>query len=484
MTASLTSFGAWLLPLVVGFVLFRSQWLWPLLVVSATLQAPAVISLNLGAGAPIYGLTAFSLVGAAVLISSIAQWQHFSLASVFKGSAGFNLGLWLAYGGIAMAGAVLLPHLFEGTPVYLLLQKDSFESGPSGLRSTLSNLAQAGNLLLLMLLLFSVRLQRPDPELPRRLLAGYGVALVASALIGLQQRLAWQGVVPMLDVFWTSNPVYAQNFVSYAGSIARVSWPFTEPAYGSAWYAAVFGGYLAVFFVRRSDVAALLGMLVAAFALLNSLGATGFMAIGAYALVLSVMLAIVFIKLAALRWQLAYQTALASLVLACCALAIFLVLRHYSLLAQAQSALNNLLVGANPTIWGDIRPTTNWHALNVLRDTYGLGAGLGSNRASSYMASLFSNTGLPGGLVFLAALGHLGLMLLRVAFGVDSRVDRGGVFFLGALVAASIAVGIAIPDQNWPVYWVLIISAFAWVSQRQSIAPAPSAPSHAANPAS
>jgi hypothetical protein len=484
MTASLSAFGALLLPLVVGFVLFRRPWLWPLLVVSATLQAPAVINLGFGGGAVSYGLTAFNLVAVALLLSGSVQWRQARLGALFQGSAGLNLRLWLAYGGMALAGSVVLPQIFANTPVYLLLQKDSFESGPTALRWTLSNLAQAGNLLLLLLLLVYVRLQQPDPAMPKRLLTSFGVALVASALIGLQQRLAWQGVVPMFDTFWASNLIYAQNFVSYAGPIARVSWPFTEPAYGSAWYATVFGGCLAVFFIGRYGMVALLGMLFAAFALLNSLGATGLMAIGAYLLVLGCVLVIVFAKAATLRWQLVYQSALASLVLACCGLAVYLVLRHYSLLAQAQSAVNNLLVGANPTIWGDIRPVTNWHALSVLRDTYGLGVGLGSNRASSYLASLFSNTGLLGGLAFLAALGHLGWLLLRAVFGPDGKVDSGGVFFLGALVAASLAVGTAIPDQNWPVYWVLIISAFAWVNQWQSPVSASSGPSHAANPAS
>jgi hypothetical protein len=49
--------------------------------------------------------------------------------------------------------------------------------------------------------------------------------------------------------------------------------------------------------------------------------------------------------------------------------------------------------------------------LTLLRDSFGLGVGLGSNRASSYFASPFSNTGVLGGLMFLAALSHLGVTL-------------------------------------------------------------------------
>jgi hypothetical protein len=482
MTLSLTAFGVWLVPLVVGFIFFRRQWLWPLLVVSAVLQAPSVINIGLGQGAAHYGLTAFNLVAVVILFDSALRWRQVRRIDFFEGAAGLNLRLWLVYGGIAVAGSVVLPHLFKNVPVYLLLQKSSFEHGTSGLHWTVSNLAQAANLALMLLLLFCLRQQRADTKLVKRLLFGFGVALVGSALIGLQQRMAWQGVLPMFESFWASNPVYAQNFVSYAGPIARVSWPFTEPAYGSAWYAAVFGGCLGVFFFGPSGMVALLGMLIAAFALLNSLGATGFMAIASFLIAFGAVFVFTFAKFAPLRWRLGYQLVLGSLVMTCCALAIFLVLRHYNLLVQAKAALSNLLVGANPTIWGDIRPATNWHALAVLRDTFGLGAGLGSNRASSYLASLVSNTGVIGGLAFLIALAHLMVTLLKRL--TIAKIDTRAVFLLGALVAGTLSVVIAIPDQNWPVYWVLIISAFAWVSHQQQLpAPASIAPSRVANPA-
>ena len=466
MTTSLTTFGVIALPLVIGITLFKRQWLLPALVIASTLQAPSVFNIHYGQSDARYGLTVFSLIAIVINLSLIPQLKRlYAQREWLSGSAGMNLKLWLAYATIAMIGAALLPLIFSNTPVFLLIEKSSFEAGLLPLRWTLSNLAQSGNLTLLLGVLVYIRLHSEDQQLVKRMCAGLVIALVFSALIGLQQRLAWNQILPMMADFWTSNPAYAQNFTSYAGPIPRVSWPFTEPAYSSAWYAAMFGGCLVVFFAGKRTQLALLGMLIAGFALFNSLGATGIMAISLASLIGLLLWGLFFAKHPELRWKLAYQSVLAALVLSCCSLAIYIVLRHYSLLPNAQSALTNLLVGNNPTFWGDIRPETNLHALTLLRDSYGLGVGLGSNRASSYLASLFSNTGLIGGFMFLAALTHLGLTLINTQ--VTRKTQDTALLLLGALCTATISVAIAIPDQNWPNYWVFILASYAWISQSQ-----------------
>lgn len=464
MAASLTAFGVIALPLVIGITLFKQQLLLPALVIATTLQAPSVLNIDFGHGGLRYGVTAFSLIAIVIVLSLTRLVRRpYTRRDWLSGSAGLNLKLWLAYAAIAILGAALLPFVFANTPVYLLVAKDSFESGPAPLRWTLSNLAQTGNLVLLVGVLVYIRLHREDPQLLKRMLVGLAIALVLSALIGLQQRLGWHQILPMIADFWASNPAYAQNFISYAGPVARVSWPFTEPAYGSAWYAAMFGGCLVVFFAGRATQLALLGMLIAAFALLNSLGATGIMAIGVFGLIAVPLWLFFFARHPQLRWKLGYQLVLAALVLSCFALAIYIVLRHAGLLPNAQSAIANLLVGNNPTFWGDIRPQTNLHAWTVFRDSSGLGVGLGSNRASSYFASLFSNTGVLGGLVFLAALSHLGFALATAQTAI--KTQDAALFLLGALCTATIAVTIAIPDQNWPNYWVFILTGYACISQ-------------------
>jgi hypothetical protein len=464
MAASLTEFGIIALPLIIGITLLKRRWLLPALVVASTLQAPSVLNIDFEQSGMRYGVTAFSLVAIAIVLSLMPRLkQLYAHRDWLCGHAGRNLKLWLAYAGVALVGAALLPVIFGNTPVYLLIGKASFEAGPIPLRWTLSNLAQAANLVLLVGMLIYIRLHHGDRHLFRRMFTGLAIALVLSALVGLQQRLAWHQILPMMGDFWASNPAYAQNFISYAGPVARVSWPFTEPAYGSAWYAAMFGGCMVVFFAGKRSQLALLGMLIAAFALINSLGATGIMAIGMFGLVGVLLWVIAFVKHPQLRWTLGYQSVLAALVLACCSLAVYIVLRHNGSLPKAQAALANLLVGNNPTVWGDIRQQTNLHAFAILRETFGLGVGLGSNRASSYFASLFSNTGGLGGVMFLVALSHLIFTLAQMQTNI--KTNDTALFLLGALCTATIAVAIAIPDQNWPVYWVFILTSYACISQ-------------------
>ena len=470
MSVSLTQFGAIAIPLIIGVALFRRAWLLAALVIASTIQAPAILIFEIGQGSARYGFTAFSFLAIVIALSLAHKLGslHYQ-GDWLKGTAGLNLKLWLAYGGIAVIGSALLPFVFRDQPVFLLIERNSFEAGLTPLRLTLSNLAQSCNLVLLLGIMVYIRLQQDDKQLVKRMVIGLAIALGLSALTGLLQRFAWLDVLPTMVDFWTSNPAYAQNYVSYAGRVARVSWPFTEPSYGSAWYAAMFGGCMTVFFAGKHTQLALLGMLAAGFALLNSLGATGVMAIGAFGGIGAIVWGFFYATHPALQWKLGYQLILATLVACCCSLGMYIILRHYNLLADAQSALTNLLTGGNPTFWGDIRPETNRHALSLLGDSYGLGVGLGSNRASSYFAGLFSNTGVIGGLIFLAALVHLVISLVRIQASTTTHDAK--LFLLGSLCTATIAVAIAIPDQNWPNYWVFILISYAWVSQSSCAKP-------------
>jgi hypothetical protein len=165
-----------------------------------------------------------------------------------------------------------------------------------------------------------------------------------------------------------------------------------------------------------------------------------------------------------------YQLVLAALVVVCCTLAVYIVLRHNGLLPSAKASVANFFAGNNPTFWGDIQPQSNLHGLMLLKDSFGLGVGLGSNRASSYFVSLFSNSGLLGGLVFLSALFHLFILVAKTQR--LNKVNDTALFLSGSLCSATIAVAIAVPDQNWPSYWVFILASYAWISQSVPFGPA------------
>jgi len=471
MEASLTAFGVIVIPLVVGIAFFKRQWLLPALMIASTLQALSILNIDFGHGQLHRGISAFGLIATVIVLSlGVRVKRLYTHREWLYGSAGWNMKLWLTYATVAVVGAALLPFVFSNTPVYSWIGKSSFDAGLTPLRWSLSNMAQAAHLILLIGVLIYIRLYREDRLLVKRMVAGLVVALLLSVLMGLQQRLAWHLNVSMGEEFWANSPYDPYNLISYVGQIARVSWPFTDVTYGSAWYAAMFGGGLVVFFVGKRRQLALFCMVISIFALLNSLGATGIVAIGMFCVLGALVWALVFVKQPHLRWVLGYQFVQAILVVTCCSLAVYIVLRHNGVLPNAQTAVTNLFAGNNPTLWGDIQPQTNLHGLALLRDSFGLGVGLGSNRASSYFISLFSNTGVLGGLMFLMALSHMAYLLVKTQ--TLRKINDTALFLFGSLCTATISVAIAVPDQNWPSYWVFILTSYAWISQGQSVASA------------
>ena len=78
------------------------------------------------------------------------------------------------------------------------------------------------------------------------------------------------------------------------------------------------------------------------------------------------------------------------------------------------------------------RATWNWQAWSNFVDTYDLGVGLGSARASSFPLVVLSNRGLPGGLMFSAFLWRLvrrraGAIAARTGEAMRSRAFGDGV---------------------------------------------------------
>mgnify|MGYP005847872365 CR=1 FL=1 len=105
----------------------------------------------------------------------------------------------------------------------------------------------------------------------------------------------------------------------------------------------------------------------------------------------------------------------------------------------------------------NVRKKSNEQALNVIQKTRGLGVGLGSHRASSFLASLFSNTGILGGALFLAMLGALWR-----AYAKQKNLTDIQLFTAIALAAATLGMTLGIPDLNLPMFWAFIFLAFLY----------------------
>jgi hypothetical protein len=296
-----------------------------------------------------------------------------------------------------------------------------------------------------------------DVGFVRRMVWGALAALALVLGVGLYERLAWTLDWPTAVAFWLNNPGYALlGGQVTAGDLMRVSSPFSEPSYTSSYLATTTLGLMAVAaFGRRTRWALALGVL-SALGLFNTLGSTGWAAAGLAAL------AIVF-------WMGARASVLDDnnhirareawiwLVLSAVLVATLWAAQSTRYSQDIDKTLNELLLNKAQPGNQEERAVTNVRAMEIVQETHGLGVGMGSNRASSFYASLLSNTGVPGALLFAAMLGTLLWRYFR-----SPRLTDAQLFVGVSLFTATIAMGQGIPDLNLPMYWGFIFLGFVF----------------------
>jgi hypothetical protein len=117
---------------------------------------------------------------------------------------------------------------------------------------------------------------------------------------------------------------------------------------------------------------------------------------------------------------------------------------------------------------GQVRLNADGLAVQSFIESFGLGAGVGSARASSLTASLAATVGLPGLLLFVAFLWSVFACVYR------QRSDQERAVFFG-MVGLLVAWLMATPDINIAFFWILAGLASSYspsMSRHQSVAEA------------
>lgn len=133
---------------------------------------------------------------------------------------------------------------------------------------------------------------------------------------------------------------------------------------------------------------------------------------------------------------------------ATCLLAVPLLVMVVMLIPAVWQSVSNLvhatLTTKLETQSGEERMRWNVQALNAFFDTSGMGAGLGSVRASSFLVALLANVGVPGAVLFLIFLASLVRSVLRREPGrsLDDMIGVSALLSCTAqITAASISAG-------------------------------------------
>ena len=449
----LTAFAA----VLAAALLARSMSLAGLVLVSTVLQATSVLNVQVGGaggkGVAAYGVSPYmvmALVVGLVLLVRCVQDRGLRWPRHLQ----WPLGLFVAYIAVALAGAWVLPQQFSGLPVNLLVEMYGLNA-LSPLRPSLANVVQAINLCVHgVVLVFMVQAaQRPDGL--KGLAAGTVGALGLVLVVGFYQQWAsWKGLPGWLP-FLANNPGYEQASVAGQFIWFRVGLPFTEPSYASAYLAATSLGCWAVVFWGRGWRWAVAAALLSTAGLINTLGATGLAAAGgAMAVLMSA--AVVHALRPNTELNMRLRPALLCVVVLLASTWGWLALENSSYKPQLSGLMENVIV-SKVQLQDGVRELSNKRALEIVQETYGLGVGLGSNRASSFFASLVSNTGVLGALLFFCML----LSLLWRYFKATRLTDMQ-IFVAAALPTATLAMGLGIPDLNLPMYWGFIFLGFVF----------------------
>jgi hypothetical protein len=335
----------------------------------------------------------------------------------------------LLFVGWSLAITAIGPWIFEGIDV--LVPREGIDTGlldPESLSYTTSNLAQVIYLLVAIGFVFFIVRSGASPHLPAAAF-GVGTVLTSSNLIATAMGVTWP------------HALFDTAFVKYQTStfdgVSRLRGVFAEPSLLAEFSiaATVYFLFMAIG-TRRRVRAAYAALSVLAFVnLLASATGTGVVS----TLVAGVLIAVYFCRYF-LQMRRYAPAILSFVMLTCFGVWIFWGAQIFGWIEQ----LIVTKVGSHSQI---TRFGADIFSYDIFLDTFGLGIGLGSNRPSSFIASLLSCVGVIGILTFFFFV----VPLIHRSAKID--LYKASAW---ALIAGLIAKSVAIPDISSPYFWLLV----------------------------
>lgn len=431
-----------------------------ILLISSVFQSFSIFSLQVGEAskgfAPYWILAAITVI---VLFVGLI-WRK-SKPLVDQGSvrqALICLGVFTIYG---VVSAFALPFVFKGVSVLTpSLGIDPQYHNPAVLAFKFSNAAQAVylglNFALVLGLVFYADCQN---KIGHVLVRGYVVAGIVVLVYGLFQHFSF---------FYFPNPLYEgcyrilQNNPGYfvvGFETQRMFSTFSEPSFFSGFMAAYSVFLLTRYFFSGKRSCLVLGIL-SFYALLASISTTGYLTfLAGFALLLLVFFLQRNIgikeKWTRIGWVLTWMAVVGLIYYM-----IEPLLGNLSLRAElAKQTLNKAQTDSfKYRLWADY-----FSVASVFPKTFFFGAGLGSNRSSSFLASLISNQGWVGLLSFGGFLFFILKNFIKEFrdFFASSLLELPAVYM--GFFTYLVAMAGALPDLSWPPFlWLFTAMWFAF----------------------
>jgi hypothetical protein len=392
--------------------------LFSLLIFSSLFQAGSVI--NIGT----LGIQPFYFVGCFFIMRTFLGRSIINVRSeIFRGKTAL-----LLFSALAVFSAFTLPFFFQGIPVYdPKVGVDFFIRPP--LKFGLGNVAQAGYLGLEVCVVLAAGAQREDLD---KFLKTFWVSFYFLSAVIFTQFLCQHIGVAFPSSIFANNPSYYIEDTSSGQWSSRVMGTFSEPS--------LVGGVLAMFTVGL--ISKVLGgerkltslvIAVIDLAMVRSSSAVASVTIVTFFLVLN-------FKVYKFPWYIKTDNFKRLLTL------IFVgILAIGAIIASPlRESLFSQTVDKSDSASFLYRTTADLYSLLLTGETYGLGVGLGSNRPSSLLATVVSNTGILGLGLFVAMVCQL------------MRNTKNATWVRWAGVTLFIDLVLSGPDITFPPMWIFL----------------------------
>jgi hypothetical protein len=383
--------GAIVLAVTMWFLVARPS---DLVVLALVLNAFAAASVvNIGGGFPI-GIAPYYFAATLITLRLIPRWMSGKIR-FFKGEPAAAYARTLALFVIVCAvSAFLLPNLFDGLPVDVPRAgvATQYQIPLSPLHWSFSNGGQAFYIILNFFVILELFSKCGEDAFYLRLAKAFEMSGILAAAVGVFQVACVHLGLTFPAWLFNSNVAWAQNTRQVLiGGYTRMSATFVEPS--------VAGGFFACWMVfeltlatssRRTEFWHWLHATIATTMLFLTTSSTGYL-------------------IAAVSWSFAT----AQMAVTLFGTGVIPVRKTAAILAAVGGAILVLLLV--PGMWGLLnavlfekqqtesaidRGATLGRAVEVFSETWGLGAGLGSNRAMSMAFYVLSNLGLVGTILF------------------------------------------------------------------------------------
>jgi len=430
------------------FMFMRPDNLVLLAVVMNVFAAASVV--NIGGGFPI-GIAPYYFVAMLVTVRLLPRWIAGKVL-FFEGEPAAHYARVMAiFVALCVFSAFILPNLFEGLPVDVARAGvTSHRQIPlSPLHWSLSNAGQAVYMILNFFVILEFLRKCCDERFPAKVANAFTLSGILAAGVGLFQVACNRGGVKFPTWLFNSNVAWGQNAGQGIAGFNRVSATFVEPSDAGRFFACWMVFELAMAMSsRRSELWHWLFASVATVLLFLTTSSTGYV-------------------IAAVSWSVAAMQMTGTLF----STGIIHVRKAAAIIGAVGGAILVLLLV--PGVWtlldavlfekassgsGVDRTATFGRGVDVFFETWGLGAGLGSNRAMSVPFYVLSNVGLLGTFLF-AYLIVKPYLMVRIARRSSemSREQRALMRAAVATFAANlVSMLVSVAEITGPQFWILL----------------------------